>query len=722
MKNMKKTRISLFLVIILGFTAIPFSLFAINVTGSTTSLPNYEPVDWQSGLAGDVAMPELGVQSQERSSSGLRTSVTPGVGEVVYDWYLEALGYDPHMTLRAEREFVQVYVANDLSFPEGDPRNDDPLNLLITDEMCGYLADEFNNIIYATDSGYFGESADRYGNDTAFEYYGYPDYYWNWIDTDNGQKVILKVMNIQDDNYDDPTYPSYVVGFFSPTYTDYYNRNMIHIDAWRWWQRLGDEGRQWTPDPSMVVTRPNLYESTVAHEYQHNIHGDQLPGDATYMNEASSLFAEPLCGYELDAGQIEWFLATPDNSLTQWGDQGDINILADYGAAFLWSLYLTDHYGFNFMGAYTQGGMVGTEGINALLGPFGKDFNEVFHDWRIANLVQAKYGKYGYQLDELQAINPNAVLNFDELEPLNVHEINARQFNWKSASALFGETMAGTTAEGDTQYPTGVYDVGAYGSDYIKFTNLKGLETFYIDGQDDVATEGWTYDETGMYWYSGADDLLNTLIATEVYVDPTDPYLTLTTYWDMEDYWDFGFVQVSTDGKWDSDWVSLSNANTTYLHDSAAISTVVDNLPGITVWSQDVVDITFDMSAYAGENVYLGFRYVTDWATFYEGWYLFNVIVSGQEYVSSLNHVYPEVDFMVTVIEQFHGFTTVRDMWFINDATELGLIFMAAGWKMDIYVIVSPLVDLGSADYNFKVSKFHFFQGRHHFNEHCCFC
>ncbi len=718
---MRKTRTSLIILIAMCLSSFPLSIFIVNTSADTvTTLPDYQAVDWQSGLAGDVAMPDFDADlSLKSSSSKPHASLTP-VGGMVWDYYLYSQGFDPYMTLRAEEEFVQVYVANDLAFPDGDPRNDDPLNLIITDDMCKYLAKEFNDIIYAIDSGYYGTTQDRYGLNTIFELSGFPAFTYDWINVTNGQKVILKVLNIVDDNYDDPTYPSYVAGFFSPQQTiDWYHRNMIHIDAWRWWQRIGEEGHQWFPDthPELTVTRPNLYESTVAHEYQHNIHGDQLPGDATYMNEASSLFAEPLCGYDLDAGQIEWFLATPDNSLTQWGDQGGINILADYGASFLWALYLTDHYGIDFMGAYTQGGLAGTEGINALLAPYGKDFNKVFHDWRIANLIHAKYGKYGYQLDEIQAINPKAILNFDELEPLNVHEINARQLNWKSASKFFGETMAGTTAPGDTQYSTGIYDVGAYGSDYINFANLKGLETLFLDGQDDVPTEGWSYNDTEMYWYSGAADLLNTLIATEIYVDPTDPYLTLTTYWDIEDYWDFGFVQVSTDGKWDSDWTSLSNANTTSFHDPAAISTAVDNLPGLTVWSGDIVNITFDLSAYAGDNVYLGFRYVTDWATTYEGWYLFNVDVSGQDYVESLNHVYPEVDFMVTVVQEMrgwrgHSYYVVFDMW-LRDATETGFSFLYGSKWVNTYVIVSPMIDLGAADYSFALSKVHFHRFGH---------
>lgn len=706
---MKRTKTTIFIILILAFTAVPITLFSFVTAEPTIVLPDYEPVDWQSGLAGTLKTPDL--------SSGFMSEYTgldyygPGdEGAVGYDW--DAGGY---LTLRAVSEFVEIWVANDLSFPEGDIRNDDPYNTMITDEMVTYLADEFDKM-YTILTGYYGTPADRDGTDTIFEYYYYtfgvfgPEYF-DWINTTAPQRVILKIFNIVDDNYFDPTYPSYVAGYFSSQYTnDYYNRNMINIDSWRWWQRLGAEGHQWFLDtaPELEVTRPNLYESVTAHEYQHNIHADQLPGDYTYMNEASSLFAEPLCGYELDAGQIEWFLATPDNSLTQWGDQGGINILADYGAAFLWALYLTDHYGINFMGQYTQGGIVGIDGINALLEPFGKDFYDVFHDWRLANLLQMDSGPYGYELDELLAINAEAVLDFNELEPLTIHEINARQLNWKSASDILGETYTIGTTSVPKGYATETFNVGAFGTDYIMFSNLKGLSTFWIDGDDDIEVPGWTYDDVGVYWYSGAGDLMHTLISAEVFVDPADPYLTLTTYWDIEDNWDFGFIQVSTEGKWDSEWVSLENANTTSIHDISAINDAVDNLPGLTGWSVDVAEITFDMSAYAGQTVHLGFRFVTDWATFFEGWYLFSAIVSGFEVLGEFSIVYPEVDFMVTVVENYgteHVF--VHDMWILHDASELGFVFMYAHKKENIVLVISPMMDLGAADYKFKVRKVH---------------
>jgi bacillopeptidase F (M6 metalloprotease family) len=101
--------------------------------------------------------------------------------------------------------------------------------------------------------------------------------------------------------------------------------------------------------------------------------------------------------------------------------------------------------------------------------------------------------------------------------------------------------------------------------------------------------------------------------------------LTFDTSYDIEDYWDFGFVQVSTDGGYT--WTSLGNAYTTSAHDPGAHPTVVANVPGLTGQSAGWVTMSFDLSAYAGD-ILIAFRYVTDWATVYEGWYIDNVYVN----------------------------------------------------------------------------------------------
>jgi bacillopeptidase F (M6 metalloprotease family) len=39
--------------------------------------------------------------------------------------------------------------------------------------------------------------------------------------------------------------------------------------------------------------------------------------------------------------------------------------------------------------------------------------------------------------------------------------------------------------------------------------------------------------------------------------------------------------------------------------------------------------MSFDLSAYTGQNILVAFRYVTDWATIEAGWYIDNVRVDG---------------------------------------------------------------------------------------------
>nr|NIN69987.1 hypothetical protein [Anaerolineae bacterium] len=48
-----------------------------------------------------------------------------------------------------------------------------------------------------------------------------------------------------------------------------------------------------------------------------------------------------------------------------------------------------------------------------------------------------------------------------------------------------------------------------------------------------------------------------------------------------------------------------------------------------TGWSGDWVTMSFDLSAYAGQDILIAFRYVTDWNTLWDGWYIDNVYVDG---------------------------------------------------------------------------------------------
>jgi len=666
---------------------ISMVLIAMPVTASPVALPDYEPVDWQSGAGSIMSFDQL--------------SSTPEVGTWVWDWYLYAIsdGEYPYMQLRACVGNVEVWVAQNesLMFPPGDLRNDDPLNWYVTDEMCEFIAEEFNTVIYPTDTYYFGAPFDRDGTGTIFEWLGWPEFTYDWIATDNPQRVIIKIFNIRDANYYDPEYPYYVVGFFSSTYTSYYNRNMIHIDNWRYWQRLGPEGYIWYPEhPELNVTRPHVYESTIAHEYQHNIHHDWNPADDTFMNEGCSMYAELVCGYGIEPAYFNFYFGTPDNSLTVWGDQGDINILADYGVAALWTVYLSDHYGGgDFIRYFVQSGIPGIEGINAALEAFGykERFDDVYRDWRLANLIRSDFpgeGKYNYKSIDL---------NIPEIIPVRIYEIEGLPVPWTKG------TDFGTTKVWHYGYDTGIAEIGPYGTDYIKLYDWKKPGLIFFDG-DDVALYGWRLTEEG-YWWSNGENLMDAFLVGEAYVDPTDSTLTLVTSYDIEDYWDFGFVQVSTDGG--ETWTSLENEYTTYDHDPSAHPNIIANLPGLTGRNPEWpswTTMTFNLSAYAGETVLIGFRYMTDWAVLYEGWYIASASVSGVEL--TLTPVYPEADFQVTVVYAYiiDGKTLYipYDMW-LWDETETGVTFSLTKKPHYTILVVSPTMEKGWVDYQFKATQ-----------------
>ena len=704
---MKEKIISVSIVLILMLSIL--SITFVPTASSSIELPDYKGVHLENGLAGDTPLPTVEDWSN-LPDCGDPTGDTPAIGTTVYDWFLDAMteGEAYTMTLRAVYGKAEVWVQDNMSFPEGDSRNDNPINWEVTDEMCQYIAETFDSIIYPTDTSYFGKPLDRYGNDTIFEYLGWPEWTYDWVEVSDPvdpQRTIIKVMNYRDFGYYNPWYPYFVIGFFSDTYDGYYDRNMIHLDCWQWWRRLGPEGTQWYPDthPELVVPPDHDYDydSTVAHEYQHLIHADYNPDDPLFMNEGCSMYAEVLCGYGVSWDHINSFLYTPDNSLTEWGDQGDINILADYGSSTLWTVYLSDHYGGPaFLSHFVQTGIPGIDGIDAALEYFGykERFDDVYHDWRIANIIHTDFpgcGRYNYKSIDLGG--PEAI-------PIFTHEISGLPVPWTRGTD-FGNTFT------DLGYDVGISKLSPYGSDYIVLKDWKKLGSISFNG-DEITTVPWEWVWTGTAWYAGTLNLMDNLMVGEAYVDPADPTLELTTYWDMEDYWDFGFVQVSTDGG--ETWVSLANEYTTDIHDPDAHPDIIANLPGLTSWSYfvfgdlDFHTISFDLTPYAGETVMIGFRYMTDWATVYEGWYISEASVSGEPL--TLTPVIPEVgpaDFMVTVVYAFeichHTIYVPMDMW-LCDKTHEGV---ALGVTKPSYtiLIVSSTSEEGFVDYTFKATK-----------------
>jgi hypothetical protein len=486
-----------------------------------------------------------------------------------------------YFNLMGDSPNSQVWVQANLAWPTGDPRP----TPVITCDQVNYLMGQFNNNMYPKETSFFGMPDPLDGANAYLPgLLGLPaDYYYD----STGRQIIL-VSNVRDENYYDPNYPIYIAGFFSPSFEIYFDRNVMTIDAYDWINRTGPNS-----------ARPYLYEGVFAHEYQHLLHSDYDPDEENFINEGMSNLAEYLTGYGVAVkGHVDAAAARPENSLTVWGDQGDLEILTDYGQAYLFQYYLMEKFGKPFIQALFHNTANGISGVNSTLAAFNiqKTFADVFHDWSVAMLINSKTPAGG--LYQFFNVDPKLSYYFAPLNIGTPAAPNPEAFNTPGAPP--------------------------WGTDYIWVNgDPKALGKLIFNGVAySTFPTGWTSD--GSVLWGGAGDLLDNWAIFETAGGGT---LTFDTYYDIEEFWDFGFVQVSADGG--HTWTSLANAYTTSDHDPSAHPTVVANLPGLTGWSGAWINMSYDLSAYAGQNILVAFRYVTDWATYYDGWFIDNVYVNG---------------------------------------------------------------------------------------------
>lgn len=662
--NLKKV-----IAVVIAFTMISGALLVMvpsigeSTTVDTSAYPDQIPMfadpEFRELKVSDMAKPSLDVSvGEEALVDNLPVNTTkPFVTSATF-WddsgapftdVENATWYDAfniiNMTKMGDGEHCELWVADDLSYY--DPMDDRNLEVDILQWQVDYMIDEFDTNIYPTMNETFiaapelnGSSPDLAAwkdvlDDDNLTVADLAD--WNFPTNDTG-KVMIMVFNIIDENwYDGEVYDTYVAGYYSPMIKTLYDRNIMHIDCFQWSDRIGSN-----------VTRPYTYESVFAHEYQHLLHDEIDSDEDTWVNEGLSMASEFLCGYGIDMVYVTYYLYWPDNSLTVWGDLAGSLILGDYGAVLMFMTYLYDHYGGKpMLQEIFFDDLNGIESIDDALLNMGHNrmtFDRVFRDWRIANLLlddSIGGGLYYYKSFD----------RYDLYDP------------W----GLEGPWIVGESALNGPLYHS---DIGtnqyiqAYGVDYLYFDDLDYFDPNSIklvfDGDDNVHS-GWQYvnpeflAEYSTYWWAGDGDQINNLLTMNLNLSAPKVngkhLLDITTYWDIEEGWDFGFVQVSTDDG--ATWTSLDDVGDNCTDDAvnSAMESITDNLPGITGRSNGWRDLSFDLTAYDGQEILVGFRYMTDWGTTYDGWSIAEVSVDGNEVPLEelTTTIPPEADFMITI-------------------------------------------------------------------------
>ncbi len=318
------------------------------------------------------------------------------------------------------------------------------------------------------------------------------------------------------------------------------------------------------------------FDVVLAHELQPLIMDRNALGVEVWVNEGLSITAEGLVG---GAGSvIDSFEEQPSTQLNRWEFS---NARPHYGAAGAFLRYLADRFGGDSaLGRMAAVSGDGPAGIDEFLAEAegGVPFASAFADWITANALNRPEGAYA---------NPS-----------------------RSIDVFIERSLA----EGDSVETA----AAQFGTDYYELSGITGGEyVLRFDGEPEVEALPVSPSNGGAFFWSNTGDAINTTLTREISVGDTTS-LRFSAWYDIEQWYDRGYVSVSADGG--ETWQALPSTSTT-TDDPVRLAYG----PGFDGRSGDPseprwIDETVDLGAYAGQTVQIRFELVTDGGTHGEGW------------------------------------------------------------------------------------------------------
>jgi hypothetical protein len=507
----------------------------------------------------------------------------PPLGEIRYWAGLDIVNgalYPKPFALRGVGRKIEVWVAPSLEYQPGDCRNG--VRTTVSDAQVRDLIHAFDRRIYPLESAVFSVAPSRDGSNALV---GPP-----FQPAGRGDRTVVLVDNIRDASFfdlNDSQDFGYVVGVYSSALDQLFDRNMMTIDGYDWLHRTGSrpphepvEGDNCRNAPA----HPHLVEGVFAHEYEHLLEHHEDADELDWVDEGLAEWARSLTGYadsnrpvsELGAdrhvhcflGNLPELAGGPENSLTLWGDGGELN--CDYGAVYSFMEYVQHRFGTRVMSALHRGDANGLVGLQEALG-HRADARDVLHDWAADVARSVNWDNpYAYQ-------TPGAAPN--GVDYVRLRDADGRYLRAKDLRSL--------SFDGATVIPGRPID-------------------WVVDGSPPAGGPPALY--------AGAGNGLDRTIVRAVSVPAASPELAFQAQWNVEEDptggWDFTFVQVSTDGG----ATYRSVACTSSRSDASPFARPVmhANLPGYTAYSGAWRNETCDLGSYAGQSILLAFRHVTD--------------------------------------------------------------------------------------------------------------
>ncbi|MGQ0466608.1 MAG: hypothetical protein ACT4QG_14950 [Sporichthyaceae bacterium] len=402
-----------------------------------------------------AATPAVGAVRRWPSIDETTRTGTPLVGIYLKEYTLVAAGPAMEVWVASGTDDVSTGTA----FPQGDcrARKKDPT--VVTKAQAERLIAEFTERILPAESKAFSTAPDADGTlspgqlePLGLDFRG------------NGAAAVTLVDNVRDGNfYDFENNRTYIAGFFAAIFNQITNRNVMTIDAFDWEHRTGANPPN-EPKPDLCDSRPGrarMYEATFAHEYQHLLQSYRDRSETLWLNEGLSDMAESVVGYAETTTPVSRRGAEshlycfqghgltkgpgnpnpipcggPQNSLTVWEDEGgNSDVLADYGNAWSFLLYLQGRFGPSIITTlHNDGVRRGLDSVQAALDELapGTLVMDVLRDYQLMNL-----------LDNLASARGSKVLGANRSHVTSPDLAAAVNFRIESAYALPGAAPNG---------------------------------------------------------------------------------------------------------------------------------------------------------------------------------------------------------------------------------------------------------------------------------------
>ena len=429
----------------------------------------------------------------------------------------------------------------------------------------------------------------------------------------------------------------------------------------------------------------DFYNGTLAHEFQHMIHWYQDKNEESWMNEGASELAMQLNGLRRTSlfSPDSAFAENPDLQLNTWPDSDES--YAHYGNAYLFMSYFLSRFGEDATKALVANDKNGMEAVDEVLREFGTGMTaeDFFADWVIANWLDdpnVANGRWDYPDYTVDRMRP--VAEFDSL-PVS-----------------YSDTVH--------QYAADYYTISVDGSNSVTITFSGDTHTRLA--ATDAHSGQWA-------WWSNRVDESDTRLTLPIDLTQTDKaILHYFTWYDIEELWDYAYVEVSEDGG--KTWTIMATDRTTWENPNGNAygpGYTGKSMGQVAGWVEEQVDL----SDYAGKTILLRFEYVTDAAVTQPGMFIDDVSIPEIGYFQDfeqgpgrwqsegwlLTNNILEERWLVQVIEQHgHGDVTIHRMDIGPDGHgELHLTGLDDSYHLVLAVSALAPVTVEEGAYQFEI-------------------